>query len=213
MTLGAHEIPVLRRLRPVQFVFVADFFVAIEMEPALAALFFRTAIPGDGKGLEPAARQLDQILLERHDAEAVLDLEICELAVRAVGAHPISPFLTEKPGNHAILLKFGIAKIPEYRVLVCLLHGEVMVRALPKPILFGMTTGAGCPSHEFRWRKRRRALGGLGCGFCHPIGMLGRRKPQRTDGERGDERADSRPLDLNHDFRIALTNSSDPTPQ
>jgi len=47
MALGAHEIPVLIELGPVQNVIVLDVLFGIEMKPALAAFFLLTAVPGD----------------------------------------------------------------------------------------------------------------------------------------------------------------------
>jgi hypothetical protein len=47
MALGAHEVPVLVQLGPVQKIIVTDLFVRIEVEPALAALILRAAVPGD----------------------------------------------------------------------------------------------------------------------------------------------------------------------
>jgi hypothetical protein len=63
VALGAHEIPVLVELRPVQHVVVLDLLVRIEMEPALSALLLGAAIPGDRQRLEPAVRKFDEILL------------------------------------------------------------------------------------------------------------------------------------------------------
>jgi hypothetical protein len=48
MALGAHEIPVLIELGPVHNIVVANFFVGIEMEPALSAFLLLPAIPGKG---------------------------------------------------------------------------------------------------------------------------------------------------------------------
>ena len=47
MALGAHEIPVLVQLGPMQEIVVLDLLVRVEMEPALAALLFRPAVPCD----------------------------------------------------------------------------------------------------------------------------------------------------------------------
>src|SRR5262249_32794404 len=44
---GAHEIPVLVQLGPMQDVVVLDLFVRIEVEPALAAGLLWAAVPGD----------------------------------------------------------------------------------------------------------------------------------------------------------------------
>lgn len=48
MTIGAHEIPVLRTLRPMQFVPMIDLVVRVEVKPALAPLLRRPAVAGDG---------------------------------------------------------------------------------------------------------------------------------------------------------------------
>src|SRR5262249_32614520 len=47
VALGAHEIPVLVQLRPMQDVVVLDLLIRIEMEPALAALILGPSVPGD----------------------------------------------------------------------------------------------------------------------------------------------------------------------
>src|SRR5262245_18476288 len=81
MAVGAHVVPVLLPPGPVELVAVVDILLRIEMEPALAARLTRTRVPGDRQRLQAAARQLDQILLQRPDAKRVLDLEVGELAV------------------------------------------------------------------------------------------------------------------------------------
>src|SRR5579871_5137810 len=47
MAFGAHEVPVLVELGPVQHIVVLDLLIGIEMKPALAALILRPAIPGN----------------------------------------------------------------------------------------------------------------------------------------------------------------------
>jgi hypothetical protein len=44
MALGAHKIPVLVQLGPMQGIVMADFFIGIEMEPVLAAAILRTRV-------------------------------------------------------------------------------------------------------------------------------------------------------------------------
>jgi hypothetical protein len=85
VALGTHEVPVLVQLSPMQNVVIADVLVRIEMEPALAALVRRPAVPGERQRLQPSVGKLDQILLQRIDAERVFDLEGGELPVGAVG--------------------------------------------------------------------------------------------------------------------------------
>src|SRR5208337_49608 len=85
VTLGAHEIPVLVELRPVQDVVEADLLVRIEVKPALSALVLRPAVPAERQRLDAAVGKLHEILLERIDAERVFDREFGELPVRPVG--------------------------------------------------------------------------------------------------------------------------------
>src|SRR3954467_13008763 len=51
VALGAHEVPVLVQLGPMQDIVVADLLMGIEVEPALAAVVLRTAVPGDRQRL------------------------------------------------------------------------------------------------------------------------------------------------------------------
>src|SRR5579875_170069 len=75
VTFGAHAIPILVELSPMQDIIVADVFVGIKMEPALPALIFRTAVPGNRQSLQTAVWKFNQILLQGIDAEGVFDLE------------------------------------------------------------------------------------------------------------------------------------------
>src|SRR5262249_19473403 len=96
MALGTHEVPILVQFGPMQYIIVFDLLVRIEMEPALAGLIFRPAVPGDRQRLQAPVRKLDQILLQRVNAESVLDLEHAELAVRPVRFDEELSFLAEE---------------------------------------------------------------------------------------------------------------------
>jgi hypothetical protein len=128
VALGAHEIPVLVQLGPMQDVVVLDLLVRIEMEPALAALLLGAVIPGDRQGLQPAVRKFDEILLQRLDAEGVFYLERGELAVRVVGLDEEFPGLAEEAGMHAVMVKVRVAEIAEHRLVGRMLHGELVLR-------------------------------------------------------------------------------------
>ena len=58
VAVGAHEVPVVLRARPVQLVPGRDTLTGLEVEPALAALFPGARIPGHRERLQAAARQL-----------------------------------------------------------------------------------------------------------------------------------------------------------
>src|SRR6516164_3881744 len=49
----AHDVPVLIKLGPMQHVVVADLFIGIKMEPALAAFAFRPRVPSERQRLHP----------------------------------------------------------------------------------------------------------------------------------------------------------------
>jgi hypothetical protein len=54
-------------------------------KPALAALPFRTAVPGDAERLIPAAGKGDPVLLQRIDPEGVSNLVVVKSPVGALG--------------------------------------------------------------------------------------------------------------------------------
>src|SRR6187401_3264355 len=114
MTLGAHEIPVLIELCPMQHVVVADFFIGIEMEPPLPAPFLCARVPGDRKSLHAAVRKLDQILLQRIDAESVLHLESGELSVWSIRLDKILAILTEETRADAVIVERRVAEVAEH---------------------------------------------------------------------------------------------------
>ena len=86
VAVGAHEVPVLRAPRPVQLVAVVDLVEWIDMEPALAAPRLRPRVPRDRQRLQLASGELDQVLLQRIDAERVLHVEVLDAAAGVVGA-------------------------------------------------------------------------------------------------------------------------------
>ena len=131
MAPRAHEIPVLVQPGPVQHVVVLDLLVRIEMEPALAALLLRPAVPGERQRLQASVGKLDQILLQWLDAERVLDFKRRQPAVGPVGFDEKLPILAEEAGSHAVMVDSRIAEIAEHRFVVCMLHGKLVLRAAP----------------------------------------------------------------------------------
>ena len=81
-------------------------FVRVEVEPA--ALLH---IPGDGEGLQPPARQLDQVLLEGFDSEGVLGLEIGGLSVGPLGVDHEAVALREETRGDAQVREGGVLEI------------------------------------------------------------------------------------------------------
>ena len=96
VTLGTHVIPVLLRARPVERIRVRDPLVRVEMEPALAARLLRPRVPRERESLDAAVRELDQVLLQRLDAEGISHGESGRFPVLAVGLDDETPALAEE---------------------------------------------------------------------------------------------------------------------
>ena len=101
MALGALAVPALRELRPVQHVAVVHALARVEVEPALPALLLRAAVPRHGERLETPPRQLDQVLLQRDDAEGVGHRVVRQPSVGSVGADEGLSVLPVEAGRHA----------------------------------------------------------------------------------------------------------------
>ena len=183
VALGALAVPVLRELRPVQHVAVVHALARVEVEPALPALLRGAAVPGDGEGLVAAARQLDQVLLQRRQAEGVGHRVIREPAVGAVGADEGLPVLPVEAGGHALVGEVRVVEVAEDGLLARLLHREVVVGAAPAPGLLGVALLAGADADE---RERRRPGGG-------PLPR--RRQPEDHRGRRRHEGEGQEPQD------------------
>ena len=84
---------------------MANGLVRIEVEPALPAFVGRPAVPGDRQRLQAAVRKLDQVLLQRIEAEGVLHLEDGQLAVRAVGLDEKLSVLAKEARTHARMVE------------------------------------------------------------------------------------------------------------
>ena len=118
------------------------------MIPALASILLGPSVPSDPERLEPAAWQLDQILLEWRDAECIADLEIRELSIRPVGADPEFAVLLEERALDAVLGEGSAVKVSENGLLSRLLHGSLMLGCIPIGMLSGMALGTTHRSHE-----------------------------------------------------------------
>ena len=139
-------------------VVVADRLAGIEVEPALAALVLRPAVPGDPERLKTPVGKLDQILLQRKDAERVFDLEFGELAVGTVCLDHELAVATEKARLDAEMLEGCIREIAEHRLVRRVVHRALMVRAGPEFGFVLMAGGAGLAADI----GQRRRIGGAG---------------------------------------------------
>jgi hypothetical protein len=123
----AHEVPVLVQLGPVQDIVVANVLVRVQMEPALPARLLWAAVPGNRQSLQTTVGKLDQILLQRLNAEGVFDLECGELAVGAVGLDQEFPVLAEKAGKCAVMIEACAIEVAGHRLVGRMLHGELVM--------------------------------------------------------------------------------------
>ena len=89
--------------------------VRVEVEPALPALVGRPAVPGDRQRLQAAIGKLDQVLLQRIEAEGVLHLEDGELAVGTVGLDEELAVLAKEARAHARVVEAGVVEVAEHR--------------------------------------------------------------------------------------------------
>src|SRR5512132_512467 len=180
VALGAHEIPGLINPCPVQRIAGLELLIGIQMEPALAALVLRPAVPGDAERLHPPVREGDQVLLQRVDAEGVADLEVGELAVRPVGVdEELAVPLDETRGDVAVRERRAVEGA-ENRLVRRFLHGEVVVRAAPGRRLGLVTARAGGDADEARRRGGRR-------GGFRVASPSGRKHQRRRHAENSDE--------------------------
>ena len=120
----------------------------IEVEPALAALVLRPAVPGDRQRLQAAIGKLDQVLLQRIEAEGVLDLERGELAVGAVGLDEELAVLAEEARAHAVIVEARVVEIAEHRFLGRVVHRVLVLRGAPQLRLRPVAAGAGLAADE-----------------------------------------------------------------
>ena len=159
MAPGALVIPVLIDARPMQGVARRELAAGVKIEPSLAALLFGPRIPGDPEGLQPPARQFDQILLERIKPESEFDLEIGELAVRPVGSNEIFAVAFEERGFDIALAEAGVVEIAQDIRRIGDLHRGGVVGFAPVLELAAVAGCAGRRADETRRVLRARRDG------------------------------------------------------
>lgn len=96
------------------------------MEPALLHV-----VPSDLQRLQTPAGLCDQVLLQRSHAEGVGHLEVGQLAVPAVGAHPKLAISLEEARRHALVTKLGAIEATQHSRRTRWSHRHGVVRALP----------------------------------------------------------------------------------
>jgi hypothetical protein len=113
------------------------------MEPALAALPLRPAVPGDPERLQPSARQLEENLLQRRHAEGVLHRVVAQLPVRPVGAHHEAGAVTVEAACDAAKRDLDAREITQHSRVRGVFHRAVVMRTAPRSMFGGMAPAAG----------------------------------------------------------------------
>ena len=175
MTVGAHPVPVLIDPGPVQLVVVGDLLVGVEVKPALAALVLRPGVPSERQRLEAAAGEGDQVLLQRVDAEGVVDLVVVHGPIGTVRLDEEAVALAVEARGDAVLGERDVGEVAQHRGRRRDLHRLVVLRAVPSLRLGGMAAGADRSTDEgrgrvCRQRSRQRNDGGEeqgGAGLHH----------------------------------------------
>ena len=182
VALRAHEVPVLVQPGPMQDIVVLDLLVRVEMKPALTALILRPAVPGDRQRLHAAIRKLDEILLQRIEAECVFDLEHGGLAVGAVGFDEELSILAKEARTYAEIVEGRVLEIAEHRRLGGVGHRMLVLRAAPQLRLCPMAAGTSLAADE--------GCGAVVARAAEHIGQVSGREQQRNAGARRQSRDD-----------------------
>lgn len=148
MAFGAHEVPVLIQLGPMQNIVMSDPFVWIEMEPALAALLFRPRIPRDRQSLEPSIGKFHEILLQRVDAEGIFDFKSRKLSIRPIGFDEKLVVLVKEARMYPEIIEARIGEIAEHCRVSRMRHSMLVLRHLPGLRLRLVAGGASLTADE-----------------------------------------------------------------
>ncbi len=144
MALGAHVVPILLRPGPVQFVARRHPLVRVQVVPALPAGLSFARVPRDRERLQPAATEVDQVLLQRGHAEHVGDREVAQHAVGAVRAHDEAFAVAEERRRHVVVRERHLGEVAEHGRRARRLHRQIVVGSFERSRLGRMaarTTG------------------------------------------------------------------------
>ena len=108
---GAHVVPVLHRPGPEQRIAGGHLVVTVEVEPALAAVFFVAGVVGQRQALQPAAGEMHQILLQGEMAEGVGHFVAHRFALRALRGHEVAAAFCFEGRGDAQVGKRGVVEV------------------------------------------------------------------------------------------------------
>ena len=81
--------------------------------------------------MQPTFADLDQVLLQRRDAEGVGHLEVGVLAVDAGGVDPESVALARETGGFVFRFEGDVIEVAQHRLGIGFLHRQLVMGALP----------------------------------------------------------------------------------
>ena len=114
--------------------------------------------------MQPAVGKLDQILLQRFDAEGVRDAKFARTAGYVFGVYVITAVTPIETRLRAKIIEIDIGKIAQHRLRIRGLHGELMMGAGPVAVSLRVTGLTRLAADErrcdFRWRRRGPAARG-----------------------------------------------------
>ena len=124
--------------------------LVVEMEPALAARRRRPGVPADQQRLQAPVADVEEVLLQRLGTESVGDPKIPRRAIGALGADVESLVAPREFRPLAEVIEGLGSEIAQHILRRRLLHGEIVVGALPTRSLLRMAGGTGSPTDEGR---------------------------------------------------------------
>ena len=127
MTFGASGVPGEVLSGPVEWIADPHVFVGVQVIPALAADIVRPGIPGKGQGLFPAARKLDQVLLQWLYTERMRDGEFLLLADGVFCLNEERIVLLEERCPGIVVLKLDAGKVPKNGCVIRDLHRQLVM--------------------------------------------------------------------------------------
>ena len=161
-------------------------------------------IPGHAEGLQPTFADLDQVLLQRCDAEGVGDLEVGILAVNAGGVDPEFVALARETGGFVFRFEGDVIEVAQHRLGIGLLHRQLVMRALPVLDLLAVAALAlllidhRCRRHGDRLRFDRLSDRRADRRISHGGRFAAEQKPaDARDGQQQDAEGDGKQVTVN----------------
>ena len=137
-----------------ELVGVSDDHTRVEGEPPLTALCRGPRVPRDRQRLNAAAGKVQQVLLQRVDAERVADLVVVMLSVSALGVHNELVAAAKERRRDASGLESRGVEAAKHGGGCRVLHGDGVLGCLPGSVLRRVTARASRGADELGGRLR-----------------------------------------------------------